>query len=813
MLMLTLALAAGLSVGALTAPTASAAPAALAAPAAAAAAGDPPCTISATLVNSCRPWLGAAAGGYPGTSGFKNRILEQEARIGRQDDIVHDYLGQGSVLSADDISLAQRPGTIALVNWKAADVWSNANGTNATVNAQIDRMAASVKSLGSTKIMLAIFHEPENDISAGGDPACPTVSFGGHSGSVSDYVDMWHNVRARFDAAGVTNVVWVMNYMGWKTWNCVVPHMWPGNDYVDWVTWDPYPKTATWTAFVNLFYNYLSTHSDATHDYLSKPWGLSEFGYVGSSQTAAYAMYDEARRDMTTGYYSRLKAYVVWDYKASGTHDDRVRYDENAVVDQVEQDHFNAWANDPMLTGTAAPGPGDTAAPTVAVSSPAAGDTVSGVVPVHGSASDDTGVTAAGLLVDGNRVSAVPVGTGGSLSVSWNSGDVANGTHSLQLSASDAAGHTTLSDPVGVDVENVDSTPPTAPTGLTATVSGGTATLTWTAGHDDHAVVAQRVYRDGSLLATLGGTETTYDDPGLDQFSSHGYTVTALDAAGNESAASNTAHVDVGDSTPPDAPVLSAALTGATGAALSWTTPSAADLAGFDVLRDGLVVATVDASATGWNDSALLDGRTYRYTVEAFDTAGNRSVPSNEAPVSTPDTTKPAAPTKLAGVVSGSTVKLTWTAATDNVGVTSYRVYRGTTLLGSSTTPAYTDTAPLSTGTYTVRAVDGAGNVSDPSAAVTVALKDTTAPTAPGSLKAVAGTKQVTLTWTAASDNVGVTKYYLYRGNAKYKLLGPVLTYTDTGLTSGTTYTYKVYAIDAAGNWSSPTAKVSARAG
>jgi fibronectin type 3 domain-containing protein len=536
---------------------------------------------------------------------------------------------------------------------------------------------------------------------------------------------MWHNVRARFDAAGVTNVVWVMNYMGWKSWNCVVPHMWPGNDYVDWVTWDPYPKTATWTDFVNLFYNYLSTHSDATHDYLSKPWGLSEFGYVGSSQTAAYAMYDEARRNMTTGYYPRLKAYVVWDYKASGTHDDRVRYSETGVVDQVEQDHFNAWANDPMLAGTAAPGPGDTTAPTVAVSSPAVGDAVSGAVPVHGSASDDTGVTAAHLLVDGTSVATVPVGADGSLSVDWDSAAVANGAHSLQLSASDAAGNTTLSDPVSVSVENV----------------------------------------------------------------------------------------DVGDSTPPDSPVVSAALSGATGATVSWTTPAAADLAGFDVLRDGLVVATVDATATGWSDSGLLDGRTYRYSVQAFDTSGNRSVPSNEAPVSTADTTRPATPTGLAGVVSGSTVKLSWTAPADNVAVTSYRVYRGTSLLGSSTTPAYTDTAPLASGTYTVRALDAAGNVSDASSSATVSLKDTVAPTAPGSLKAVAGSKRITLTWTAASDNVGVTKYYLYRGNAKYVLLGPVLTYTDTAVTTGTTYTYKVYAIDAAGNWSVPSAKASARAG
>ena len=56
----------------------------------------PACTISAKLVNSCRPWLGAESGGY-GVTGFRARMLEHEARIGRQVDIVHAYLGAGNV--------------------------------------------------------------------------------------------------------------------------------------------------------------------------------------------------------------------------------------------------------------------------------------------------------------------------------------------------------------------------------------------------------------------------------------------------------------------------------------------------------------------------------------------------------------------------------------------------------------------------------------------------------------------------------------------------------------------------------------------
>ena len=171
------------------------------------------------------------------------------------------------------------------------------------------------------------------------------------SGTTSDYVSMWHKRKSRFNALGVTNVVWVMNYMGWKGWNCVVKNLWPGNSYVDWVMWDPYPRNATWTNFVNSFYNFLLANNDTTHNFMSKPWGLAEFGYVGSSQTAAYAMYDDARRNLHNGVHPRLKVYVVWDQHTSVSHDNRVGYTAYSVKDPTEQAHYNAFANDPLLGG------------------------------------------------------------------------------------------------------------------------------------------------------------------------------------------------------------------------------------------------------------------------------------------------------------------------------------------------------------------------------------------------------------------------------------------------------------------------------
>jgi chitinase len=90
------------------------------------------------------------------------------------------------------------------------------------------------------------------------------------------------------------------------------------------------------------------------------------------------------------------------------------------------------------------------------------------------------------------------------------------------------------------------------------------------------------------------------------------------------------------------------------------------------------------------------------------------------------DTIAPSAPTNLSSPAqTANTVSLSWTASTDNVGVTGYDVYRGTTKVGTSTSTSYTDqglTANTSY-TYTVKAKDAAGNVSASSNAITVQTK------------------------------------------------------------------------------------------
>ncbi|GLW10747.1 chitinase [Microtetraspora sp. NBRC 13810] len=175
------------------------------------------------------------------------------------------------------------------------------------------------------------------------------------------------------------------------------------------------------------------------------------------------------------------------------------------------------------------------------------------------------------------------------------------------------------------------------------------------------------------------------------------------------------------------------------------------------------------------------------------------------------DTTAPSVPGNLRSTgTTSSSVSLAWNAATDNVGVTGYNVYRGTTLVTTVTGTSYTDTgrAASTSYSYTVRARDAAGNLSGVSNTLNATTQpggggsDTTAPSVPGNLRSTGTTSSsVSLAWNAATDNVGVTGYNVYRGTTLVTTVTGT-SYTDTGRAASTSYSYTVRARDAAGNLS-----------
>ncbi len=221
---------------------------------------------------------------------------------------------------------------------------------------------------------------------------------------------------------------------------------------------------------------------------------------------------------------------------------------------------------------------------------------------------------------------------------------------------------------------------------------------------------------------------------------------------------------------------------------------------------------TFDA-AGGQSATVTFDAATARY-VRVLVTAntGQPAAQVSELEVYGPqtgDTQAPTAPGDLAFTEPATgQIRLTWKESSDDTAVTGYDVYANgellTSVAGDVTT--YTDTRPVGTTvTYYVRARDAAGNQSGNSNSVTRRAEtgDTQAPTAPANLaltEPAAG--QIKLTWTASTDDKGVTGYDVYANNQLRKsVAGDVTTYTDTQPASANV-TYFVRAKDAAGNQS-----------
>lgn len=181
------------------------------------------------------------------------------------------------------------------------------------------------------------------------------------------------------------------------------------------------------------------------------------------------------------------------------------------------------------------------------------------------------------------------------------------------------------------------------------------------------------------------------------------------------------------DTNAPTTPTLPTAVPDATGVSLSWE--AATDdvgIRGYLIHRNWQFIAWVPVG-TRYRDDTATAGQSYRYEIRAQDSAGNNSPASTPVTVRAgqPDTERPTTPTGLAMTATGTSVTLTWTPATDNIGVRGYLVHRDWKFLAWVPTGTTFTDGNLIAGQryeYQVRAQDSAGNNSEPTAATPVVL-------------------------------------------------------------------------------------------
>ena len=344
--------------------------------------------------------------------------------------------------------------------------------------------------------------------------------------------------------------------------------------------------------------------------------------------------------------------------------------------------------------------------------------------------------------------------------------------------------------------------PPAAPTVTMTYSDSGKPKLTWKA---VSGATSYRVFRSesrGTGYSLLGTTTaTSYTNTGAAVGKTYYYRVKAVNSVGT----SGYSNIVSGKAktAAPAAPSVTAGNSSTGKPQLTWKAVSGA--VKYEVYRStrqnsgySLLGTT---TATSYVNTGASTGTTYYYRVKAVNRDGMASGYSNIVSGKA-KTAAPAAPSVTAGNSSTGKPRLTWKAVS---GAVKYEVYRSTrqnsgySLLGTTTATSYVNTG-ASTGTtyyYRVKAVNRDGMASGYSNIVSGKAK-TAAPAAPSVTAGNSSTGKPRLTWKAVS---GAVKYEVYRStrqNSGYSLLGTTTatSYVNTGASTGTTYYYRVKAVN-----------------
>ncbi len=361
-----------------------------------------------------------------------------------------------------------------------------------------------------------------------------------------------------------------------------------------------------------------------------------------------------------------------------------------------------------------------------------------------------------------------------------------------------------------------DTQAPSVPTSLAASnITQTSLSLTWSASTDNVAVTGYDVYQNSIKISTSPITATNYAVTGLTAGTTYSYYIVARDAANNISGNSNVINptTQSPDTEPPTAADnLTASSISYNSFSLSWN--AATDnvgVSGYNVFVNGNKVNGASITGTSYTVTGLAELTTYTIYVLALDQAGNNTASSTIDVTTTkaPDMQAPAPPSNLSAVaVTGTSLILDWTASTDNVGVAGYDVYQNNVKINSTPVAGtgYNVSGLTNATSYSfyIKAFDDAGNFSANSNTLNITTPDTQAPASPSNLAASGVTAStLTLTWSAATDNVAVTGYDVYQNNNKINVT-PInaLSYNVTGLAAVTSYDFYVVARDAAGNLS-----------
>ena len=350
---------------------------------------------------------------------------------------------------------------------------------------------------------------------------------------------------------------------------------------------------------------------------------------------------------------------------------------------------------------------------------------------------------------------------------------------------------------------------PDVPHSLDATPGNRQVMLSWVLPSGGAALTHYEYEQDGSgTWISTGGTATDYTVRNLTNGQPYTFRVRAVNSAG--ASAASAASPSVTPATVPGAPTGLSATVNDQRVDLMWTAPASdggQSITDYEYEQGGSGTwISTGSTATSYMVHNLTNGQPYRFRVRAVNSVGAGAA-SAASPNVTP-ATEPDAPTGLSATVSDQKVDLIWTAPASNGGAPILRYeyeldFSDTWTSTGGTASSYTVTGLTNGQSYTfrVRAVNrvGAGLASSSQSATPTST--VVAPDAPFGLSATPGNRQVMLSWVQPSGGAALTHYeYEQDGSVTWTSTGGTApSHTVTGLTNGQPYTFKVRAVNSAG--------------
>jgi parallel beta-helix repeat protein len=336
-----------------------------------------------------------------------------------------------------------------------------------------------------------------------------------------------------------------------------------------------------------------------------------------------------------------------------------------------------------------------------------------------------------------------------------------------------------------------DTTPPSNPTNLQANaVSSSRVDLTWTASTDNIGVVAYDIYRNASFLASVGAV-TAYSDTTVFPSTTYSYQVRARDSAGNPSGLSNTASVTT-PSGPPPPSVLTFTPTDDAYVRADQPGSNFGQIGSIGVDSSPVKHSFLKFNVAGIGTNTVVSAKLRLACIDSSDSGGlfyRVLDPNSWSEAGVTWNTSPAADTNqvasLGAVSATKAYEVDLTSLVSQDGLVSVKMVSNSTSGNGADFQSSEGSVPPQ---LIVTTSGGGGS-------------DTTPPSTPTNLQATAvSSNRVDMTWTASTDNVGVTNYDIYRNTSFLTSVGPVTTYSDTTASPSTSYSYQVRARDAAGN-------------